>query len=133
MLKKRNPHAIKRRQQAWIERHRQTAVVPDDSLPHDLYAIADAAAVSRFIAQYPFLRTLLNEIPAHIRAYFPNEPLELSLYIDPDHIEKYLLVSIMTELTVEEAWAQFEPFRQTWWLDNIQRGDFKLHIDLGYL
>jgi len=102
-------------------------------LPPNLYTYRDEPAIRRFIAKYPFLLPLLEEIPPHIRAYFPDEELELSVETDPENGRQTLYIGIVTRAAFEQVWQQIRAFEQDWWIDNVHRGDYKLIIGNEYL
>jgi hypothetical protein len=105
----------------------------DQDHPTVLYQIEDFDAVEAYVSKHRGVVPFLADIPVQARRYFPNAPLTLELLTDPENGEQLLLVMILTEQEIHDAWKEFERFRQEWYLDNLEQADHKVSIDLGSL
>lgn len=99
------------------------------------YEIKNPAQVAEFIGENLFLLELLEEIPSEIFVYFGNDQrLQLEILSEPDFPgSKELWVSVLTELSAQEARQIMDKFDQNWWLGNLDRADCKLNIALKYV
>jgi hypothetical protein len=101
----------------------------------DKYEIGDLAEIKNFLTKNRFLITQLEEIPEKIAEYFGiNQRLSLKVTHEtgfPHYGE--LWISILTELSVDEAFQNLEKFDHEWWLDNLERTNFKINISLEYI
>jgi hypothetical protein len=99
------------------------------------YQIEEPLAVAEFLRQHPFLDGLLIEARQQISHVFGQAtPVELRLYDEPEYRgNPELYAEILTSLTVEESLTLQETLDQNWWLDNLDRGQGKFHIMVGFI
>jgi hypothetical protein len=99
------------------------------------YEIKKTDEVKSFISKNRFLISLLEEIPNKIFQYFGNEQkFALEVFYEPDFPQSSeLWVSVLTELSAEEARSIMDKFDEDWWLDNIDRAKCKLNIGIDYV
>ncbi|MBU6455454.1 MAG: hypothetical protein KGS72_27025 [Cyanobacteria bacterium REEB67] len=97
------------------------------------YSIEDKATVRNFLIDKDSLMKLLLEAVRPIKAVFPSEEVSMILlqnYKDSPDSEIAVFINVIGSPEVElERLAVFE---QSWWLDNCQRADNKLTIDLRF-
>lgn len=97
-----------------------------------LYQIADKARTFAFIQNKDSLVESLFEAPNHIQELFSDASLALEYKIDPEIDEVYLVIRILTNLSVEEASERFERLRETWWLQKSMSLSENLLINLAF-
>lgn len=110
---------------------------PDESgaLEH-LFTLQGREEVWDFLDRYPFLVPLILEARAKIleQDYFPTATVWLEVSIDPEETSSIqLLLSIVTDLEVEEADTRMQRFIADWWIDAIEQAQGKLCIILSFL
>jgi hypothetical protein len=97
------------------------------------YQIQDLPEVLEFIAQYPELVPVLQEAPAQIGVYFPNQSLSLEVDYDPEIKDLvYLVISILTAGEAEEVLEQLHRLDHAWALPLPLNVKQRLMITLGY-
>lgn len=99
------------------------------------YQVAASAlpAIYEAVSIHPGVLSLLMEIPQQLRRYFASEPITLEAHTDPETGERSILVAVdcfKLQRSIEDAWPKFEAFRQEWWLENAQRADHKVMVDI---
>lgn len=96
-------------------------------------AYGDKIKVFGFLKSNSELLDLVLEAYSVIRRHFRFAPLSLKLHWNPETSEEdYLIFTISTSLTAEEAIKELDMIDDEWWLDNMHRSDDKLSIDLVY-
>ncbi len=85
--------------------------------------------VFAFIEQHPFLVPILLEAPAQIKPYFPESPLALEMFIDPEGIGvRSLLIVIPTRLDVDTAFEKFNQIHDDLWFQRWDETQHKLDL-----
>jgi hypothetical protein len=93
----------------------------------------DLPEVLEFIAQYPELMPVLQEAPAQIGIYFPDEGLSLHVDYDPEIIDDVcLVISILTAGEAKKVLEQLHQFDHAWALPLPLTVKQRLMITLGY-
>lgn len=100
-----------------------------------IYKFCDMNPVRGFLRKNRFLIPLLREIPKKIYDYFgKDQKLSLKVSFESDSPQlAELWVSVLTELSANEALLLLDRFDEEWWLENIDRADCKLNISLEYI
>jgi hypothetical protein len=95
------------------------------------YQIKDLPEVLEFIAQHPELVPVLQEAPAQIGVYFPDQGLSLEVDYDPEIRDMvYLVISILTAGESKEVLSQLRRLDFEWLLS--QSVEQHLMVTLGY-
>lgn len=92
--------------------------------------------IATFLAKHEDgLLELLSEGIRHLHNAFPeSRGFVLTLEVDPELPDwEYLVVSIKTSLTVEEANARLNAFTNSWLFDHVAQIGDKLLFDLEYV
>ncbi|MDQ3714014.1 MAG: hypothetical protein M3388_17600 [Acidobacteriota bacterium] len=114
----------------------QTKAVNDEitALPSK-YEISNFEEVKSFLSKNRFLISLLEEIPNKIFQYYGGEQkIALEVFYEPDFPQSSKLwVSVLTELSAEEARSIMDKIDEDWWLANINRAKCKLNIGIDYV
>ena len=99
------------------------------------YIVKNPSEVGDFIGENFFLLDILEEIPNRISRYFgDNQKLTLTVSYEPEFPNSSeLWVEVLTELSAKEARPILDKFDEEWWLDNMDRGNFKLNITLKFI
>ena len=99
------------------------------------YIVKNPSEVGDFIGENFFLLDILEEIPNRISQYFgDNQKLTLTVSYEPEFPNSSeLWVEVLTELSAKEARPILDKFDEEWWLDNMDRGNFKLNITLKFI
>jgi threonyl-tRNA synthetase len=99
------------------------------------YEISNFEEVKNFISKNRFLIPLLEEIPNKIFQYYGSQQkIALELFYEPDFPQSSKLwVSVLTELSAEEARSIMDKIDGEWWLENIDRAKCKLNIGIDYV
>lgn len=104
-----------------------------------LYTITCYPAIQRFLEERGFLVPLLEEAYGQLQTYFPETPLFLNVFSDPEAGRdapggdtEQLALSIVTKLDVDEAMARLELFDRNWWLDALPRSHGEMVITLEF-
>lgn len=87
-----------------------------DMLRYDFHIAEDA---EEFLKNYDCVNVLLDA-KNHIRQYFPNEVLFLTLASSAEEDDSRLLLYIKTDLSVEEASARLNRLDEDWILDHME-------------
>jgi hypothetical protein len=97
------------------------------------YVLLDKERVLAFLAEYPSVHQILSEAYTAIQKYLGDSKPSLQIVSDKE-IENfdYLLIGVHTNLDVEEAWQRFSRFRDEWLLNNLERTEAKLTVDLEF-
>lgn len=99
------------------------------------YEISDFEEVKNFLSKNRFLISLLEEIPNKVYQYYGNtQKISLEVFYEPDFPQSSeLWVSVLTELSAEEARSIMDRLDEDWWLENIDRANCKLNIGIDYV
>lgn len=99
------------------------------------YKIYKTDEVKSFLSKNRFLINLIEEIPNFISNYFGNDQqLVLKVSYEPEFPNSSKLwVEIVTELSAKEALPILDRFDEEWWLENMDRADFKLNLILKFI
>ena len=91
-------------------------------------------AIEAFISNHPPIEALLPEINHAISVYFQGfSSVTLNLSLNPEtQTPEYLILTIMTDLDVDEAVQRLDKFDEIWWLDNLQRANGLIMVDVGF-
>jgi hypothetical protein len=95
----------------------------------------DSNEVSSFLEKNYFLIPIVLEADGEIKKYFPYidaEDLKLEKFFNPETQEEKLFITIMVELTPEEALRRLDELKNNWWRSNIKKTQWKLRIDVGF-
>ncbi len=100
-----------------------------------LYTLKDRepGEVLQFIKKHSFLIPLLLEAPQNIHQLFPNAPLILAIYIDPESSSQdddELVLRIKTDMDPEESIDVLEELDDAWWLKASSISQGKMFINL---
>jgi len=96
------------------------------------YKFRDKVEVVGFVNKNPFLEPLLLQATSHIYAYFPKAIPVLEVMSDPETNERQLLLSVKTDLEIEEAIENFKELQGSWWFPNRYRANSTMMIDLEF-
>jgi hypothetical protein len=89
--------------------------------------------VPAFLEKYPSLISLLPEIRRKLRDYFPDSPVSLDVAADPDEADReQLVVAVATHLTPSDAVGRLGQFDRDWWLDNLDRAQGRVCVDVAF-
>jgi hypothetical protein len=89
--------------------------------------------VRSFLIKYPFLIKILDDAFIEIRKAFPNDPLHLEFYRDPENFRfTQLFIVIMSDGEPVETLQKLSQLEDDWWMDNINRAKNKLSITVSY-
>ncbi|HSK73193.1 MAG TPA: hypothetical protein VK892_15955 [Pyrinomonadaceae bacterium] len=99
------------------------------------YLVKNPQEVGGFIGENFFLLDILEEIPRQISKYFGSDQrLVLKVSYQPDYPDSAeLWVDILTELSANEALPLLDKFDEEWWLENLDKTDCKLNINLKFV
>lgn len=99
------------------------------------YEISNFEEVKNFLLKNRFLMSLLEEIPSKIYQYYGNnQKISLKVFYEPDFPKSSKLwVSVLTKLPAEEARSIMDNLDKDWWLENIDRANYKLNIGIDYV
>lgn len=100
----------------------------------DLYKASDYIEVTEYLQTYPFLVDLLIELHEKAQQYFgSNTQVALRVVTDPEAQDyRELFAVIQTSLPRERARAALHRLDDDWWLDEIDRAQCKLTVDVEY-
>ncbi len=97
------------------------------------YEFRDKEEVTSFIKANPQIEPLLFEALEPIGAVFPDSPLYLEVFHNPEYQDSdQLVINISTGLEVKEALEELDKIDRGWWGTNINRAEGKLSIDLEF-
>lgn len=87
----------------------------------------DPDVIGPFLHAHPFLVPLLEEAHAHLREFFPDNPLALAMN-DPfdDAVRLWLLI----DTDQPDARQTLRSLDEEWWIPNAARGQHLLSIDI---
>jgi hypothetical protein len=114
----------------------QTRAIDDKlGLLFHKYEIAKVEEVKNFLSKHRFLISLIEEIPSRIYNYFgENQKLALRVSFEPEYPNSSeLWIEILTELSATDAMPLLEKFDEDWWLENLERANYKLNITLKFI
>ena len=98
-----------------------------------IYTFREREKVIKFLERNRFLSSLLLEAYFKISNYFPGSSLFLEVDNDPEvTMSEQLLVFIATNLSPSEVLCKLKQFDEDWWLDNLDRAQMKLCINLEF-
>ena len=102
-----------------------------------VYTFRQREMVITVLSEFPFLISLVEETYLRIQEFFPGTTIFLEPFIDPDNeghdpADMELVASIATELEPREVFERFNEFRQTWWLDALDRAQDRLCVKIGF-
>ncbi|MCU0240547.1 MAG: hypothetical protein MUC29_13990 [Pyrinomonadaceae bacterium] len=99
------------------------------------YIIKNPKEVGEFVSENLYLLDLLEEVPSRIYNYFgDNQKLALRVSHEPEFPNSSeLWVDILTKLPATEATTLLDKFDEEWWLDNLERTNYKLNITLEFI
>lgn len=99
-----------------------------------LYSIEKLKVVDFFLTLNSFLVKLLFEACTVLRRFFPEEILSLVHRIDPEvSNDEKLLLYVKTRSPVKETLELLDEFEEVWWIDNLNRANNKLLIDIEFI
>ncbi len=109
------------------------AVVPIFSRAQKGYELREGAEA--FLQEHPDVRALMLEAGAKLREYFGAETeFAVEVFRDPEipmaRAELYLLVKVQTGDSARETMNRFD---DDWWLDNMGRADYLLHVSMEFV
>jgi transcriptional regulator with XRE-family HTH domain len=105
----------------------KAAALPLDSR----ISVVDEDDVGRMLQAEPDLAPLINEAAEQLLVFIPDARLSLKHLVDPDWDEgEELLLSVSTDLEVDEALEALNRFDQEWWFANGRRARGLLIVDL---
>jgi hypothetical protein len=87
--------------------------------------------VQALLDEHPFLIDLLPEIRGKLRGFFANSSVSLTVTRDPDETDR-LVVAVTTDLSPGDAISRLGEFDRTWWLENLDRAQGKVCIDVEF-
>jgi hypothetical protein len=98
------------------------------------YQIKDRIWVNEFVSAHGFLMPLLLEAPEQIGRFFSDAALSLELVVDPESStnDRYLVLSIHTQFESGEALSRLRGLQEQWWLDQLNKGQGHLVLNLEY-
>jgi hypothetical protein len=97
------------------------------------YIFKPKESVVSFLLRHSYLLGLLDDAYLEIRKIFPNDPLYLEYFRDPESAYfTRLFIIVTTDLKGKEALDKLHELDDQWWMDNLDRGKNKLSIALGY-
>jgi hypothetical protein len=105
-----------------------------DSLKQ-FYKFYEMGFVTNFLRKNRFLVPLLREVPEKIYDYFGKDQklaLKVSFESDSPQLSE-LWILILTRLSAKEALPILEKFDEEWWLENMDRADYKLNTTLKFI
>jgi hypothetical protein len=75
---------------------------------------------------------LIHEAKREARKYFPDCAFRIERHDDPEiPSDSCLMLTIVSGINDSDiSWELFRQFRWNWWLENLQRANRKLLIDL---
>lgn len=99
------------------------------------YEIRNPSEVAKFLSGNLFLLDLLKIIPGKLRKFFgKNVKLAVELFAEPEMPSlKEIFVLVLTKKDAKEARAKMDEFDQIWWLENLDKANFKLNVSLEYV
>ena len=93
----------------------------------------DESPVEALLDEHPFLIDLLPEIRGKLRDYFADSPVSLTVARDPDETDgEQLVVAVTTDLPPGDAINRLSEFDRDWWLDNLDRSQGRVCIDVEF-
>ncbi len=96
------------------------------------FDILEPQKVSDFLFDYQDLMPFLIEVHAALIPIFSTEKFSLMLIDDPSDVpELVLFVNVAGD--AETEMKRLERFQESWWLDNWDRAENRLTVDLQYL
>jgi hypothetical protein len=96
------------------------------------YTLQDHAKVIEFLQHKPHIVDVLIEAHFVLNNVLSFPTLSLEVVADPEIDCQQLVLNVATKLDDEIAIANFETFRQDWWLDNLDRARGSLQISLDF-
>jgi hypothetical protein len=99
------------------------------------YIIKKPKMVGEFVSENLYLLDLLEEIPSRIYTYFGvNQQLALRVTHEPEFPNSSeLWVDVLTKLSAQEATQLLDKFDEEWWLENMERANYKLNITVEFI
>lgn len=100
----------------------------------EMYTPRDYRTVVTYLQTYPFLTDLLLELHGKAQEYFgPGTQLDLEVIPDPEaanHDDFFAFIH--SSLPRLEARARLRALDEEWWLDQLDRADCRLTVDVEY-
>jgi hypothetical protein len=97
------------------------------------YIFKPKASVTTFLLKHSYLLGLLDDAYLEIRRIFPNDPLYLEYFRDPENYKgNQLFIIVTTDLRGIDALNKLDELDDKWWMDNLDKAKRKLSITLGY-
>lgn len=134
----REPHEVQEKWQRPSTSTVRVAAAQVEALDR-LFTFTCRLSVQRFVVEHPFLVPLLVEAYEQIRSYFPSALLYLDVVSDPEtggdapgSDTEQLVLSIMTDLGVDEAMDMLDCFDHDWWLGALPRSHGDLVVTLEF-
>jgi hypothetical protein len=99
------------------------------------YEISNFEEIKNFLSRNRFLISLLEEISNKIYQYYGSEQrIALEVFYEPNFPQSSeLWISVLTELSAEEARSIMDKLDEDWWLENINRAKCRLNIGIDYV
>jgi hypothetical protein len=99
-----------------------------------LYTLRKWDEVVSYIGENSFLIPLLKAAPKQIKTYFPNVPLFLELFIDPDNLrDRYLIIWIGTQFSVDETLDKLYKLEESVWESIFVASNDKISFNIKYV
>lgn len=97
------------------------------------YELRDSAVIERVLADSPSLVGLLVEVREKLPHFFPEATFAVELYVEPEiQSSEQVVVLICTGLDPETAFDVLRSFDDSWWLDNMERGQGRICVSLEF-
>ena len=96
----------------------------------EAYILKGVEPVLTFLEVNPGLTNLLIEAYNQIASHFMQARCSLEVITDPEIGYQQLLLSVVTPLEFEEAMNTLDQFRDSWWIENLERTNAELILDV---
>ncbi len=108
--------------------------LPTIDFLEEIFTFREKPLVVQLLQENLSLISLLLESAAEIAKYFPDEKLILGVFEDIEAITPpfyHLLILIPTKYTPKETLSKLNQL-DDWWIDNLNRADGKLSINVEF-
>src|SRR4051812_38412836 len=96
-----------------------------------LYEIENPRDVQAYLEEHPTATAILVEAPDQIRSVFGEGDLpRLELQLDPGDGDRWLTISIPSDIEGEAAMGLLYDLEDRWWLDRMQSTDAVIVFDV---
>ena len=91
--------------------------------------------IINYLNDFSFLIPILYEANEKIKEHFPSvgkDDLLVEMFVDPETGDKRLFLNIIVDMEPQEALSKFNELRHDWWLNVLDKTQWKMGIDVDF-